>query len=863
MQLFPRLPLYIANPGACDLHVLAMNGRRSMNLGLRSGLVLPPRGSVTRGRNAPAAGGAQNRAESPARGLSGAEGVGVGSSRPRLGRLSFTRQTSGPTASGDQPCSGDSEGGGGSFHLTGARGNSGDDDRTGSHARENASGSRQASVFGSIGGRRPDTETLSADFGTGARNGTDERASQDVVTGNGVSPSSHSAQNGNRARTHLASAANRPVSSNGGDARQVIGRNSASRRRNESSLPPEEESQRSHEVQASGSNVTDRLPSLSEADTICNLKRRIAELERDKKQLGRLAEVEKEKCAAVETRLVEARGTITGLEASLNTLIEKSSGQRASESESTRVQRLTKRAKRIGDEAENIAKLPVFQRELVNRLLQKLVEMCKAIVHQVDVRYLLQRGEARHAWLPEPIMLCESAPAQEDTAVQVLRGAPVLPCGRVTEPPQLCSHRKAMHGGLFGRRAPDVQGMLFDLLTVISWNWQRWEVVTGAGETKTFEDMTREDVDGEIRALFKSPVAGLLCSKVQNKISNQMSSLKSVVVLEYLQGMGYLSKAQRLDITSLGDDNCIFQLVGRSLEDIGRELRTDDTGIHEVIRPNHLRRWRTSSYLSLRAPGASSVGDLAFCIGGANRKDVLFRNGFARRCFVLWSGRQLGEDGHLEGETSILSLARLDAWITAYLIVTRRLAWEACVDSESQRDNSEVNGAREGSNTGTRPLRTAGTARNSFHNTLFERLLPIAIEGVLQEIRQVVFEEFPKELHMPFDFDAAQELGIEAEIDAHPASYTPCSGPEGHHGELHHQAWRHATSSHRSPFDGQDYVLATSEFIQEHVCWWVGSVMDAFVGVCKSHKNDYEPVSCGDSCPDAFVAPVGFEAMSE
>ena len=630
-----------------------------------------------------------------------------------------------------------------------------------------------------------------------------------------------------------------------GDPGPSSARQPASARRSGTQNVPVSASQRSGEVQATESAATSRLPSLSEADTICNLKRRIAELEKDKKQLGRLADVEKEKCAAVEKRLAEAEGTITGLEASLKTFADKPYGQRTSDSETTRVQRLFKKAKRVGDEAEQTAKLPVFQREMVLRLKNRVVEMCKATIHQLDISILLKRGEAAHAWIPQPQSLYtadEMHANSEDS--NVMRGAASLPGGKVPSPPMLCSDHKAMQGGLFGRTFVEPLSILLEFLGVLSWNAQRWEVVSASGEMKTFEDMTAADVNRERTVLSKSPVAGFLCKLVQNTISNQMSSLKSMVVQDFLQGLGYLAKTQRLDISTLGDDNCILQLIGRSLEDIGRELRTDDANIHEVIRPVHLRRWRVSSYLTVRATGCTGVGDLAFCAGHENTKDVLFKNGYARRSFVLWAGRQLGDDGALTGDTSLLSLARLDAWVVAYLIVTRRLAWEANLNSETQRESTEDGRAREVICSGIRPLSTAGTARNSFHNTLFERLLPIAIEGVLQEVRQVVLEELPDEVHMPFDFDAAQNMDAEEDIDRHPASRTPCSGPRGHNGELHNQAWRQGTSSHHSPFDGQDYVLATPKFVHDNACWWLGDVRDAFIGVCKPDKNDYEAIRC-------------------
>ena len=204
----------------------------------------------------------------------------------------------------------------------------------------------------------------------------------------------------------------------------------------------------------------------------------------------------------------------------------------------------------------------------------------------------------------------------------------------------------------------------------------------------------------------------------------------------------------------------------------------------------------------------------------------------------------------INGDASLLELARLDAWMAASIVMSLRTTGiEDDDEEEEEEEEGKKGGARDGS--------LAGSTQNHYHNVIFELLLPRAIEGVLGEVRAKVHEVRPDELFMPFDFDAAAALprNIEGNID--PAaldeletSVTTCVNKgemTGHGGDLHAQGWRQITSSHHSPFEGnhrggRDYVLATSSFIREHVCSWMGDVRDAFVGVCGGGR-EYLPIT--------------------
>jgi len=243
--------------------------------------------------------------------------------------------------------------------------------------------------------------------------------------------------------------------------------------------------------------------------------------------------------------------------------------------------------------------------------------------------------------------------------------------------------------------------------------------------------------------------------------------------------------------------------------------------------------------------------------------DKLFRNGIARACYVRWAyvgrGHHASVVSGFKCDTSILTLARLDAWMfCACLMGLSDIAPpqppvgpDGLSQKKGRRPSKKRNNRDESDD---EFADITGPSRNTFHNSLFEIVFPSAVEVVLREVRRVVHKVRPEELFMPFNPEIPDGLSME-EIDNHGDSKTPCKGEEGHGGDLHSQAWRRVTSSHFSPYDNRHYVVALPSFISTHVCFWIGSVRDAFVGVCAPNSGTvYIPIEAGEAS-DAAAEP--------
>lgn len=265
---------------------------------------------------------------------------------------------------------------------------------------------------------------------------------------------------------------------------------------------------------------------------------------------------------------------------------------------------------------------------------------------------------------------------------------------------------------------------------------------------------------------------------------------------------------------------------------------------------------------------------------GALCGDKLFVNGHASRAMATWMGRLL-VDGEIDGDTSVLSIARADAWVATHF-------------SLSTVPLFAVSDSGNGSNARQQNLSFGGGGlRNTRHNELFSILLPHALVSLLEEIREAMVAQCgPQELHKPFSVTRALELRREvhkersSQIGTTEASQSSLGDVSGrdlrsemsnevvrrldsestipyatHGGDVFTSAFRVATISFRyHPTEhcrgtltdcragGQkdtDYLVLRSEFVKNHICPWIGDIRDAYIGQCDATTDEtkYAPIA--------------------
>ena len=527
-----------------------------------------------------------------------------------------------------------------------------------------------------------------------------------------------------------------------------------------------------------------------------------------------------------------------------------------------------------GKMAKNVAMLPNVQQQIL-RLCggAALLDFAKAVTRQCDPEAYILEDRRSYKWLPGPKLLSK---ADAFACGARSAGAGCLGNGLVVEPPMLCANRKAMSGGFFGGYDGRKQDWIIHLARITPKMRDAMLDVTG-DTTGRMEPPTDDNFEQHCQELCAGTTSAEVRKQLNARIDSQASYRKDTAVKEYMKKLGY---AWNLGKNRTEADLRECEVILRRV--LGMKWVLGNRGPGEVMNPTadelmkiakkpgvirveDLRRWRKRGIDMLCKPKVKDLDKAEYLENGA---DIFFDNFPARAAFMRWSMlppkgtrtrisayRDVDDLPTISGDASLLELARLDAWMAAAVIMSLRPTIgkekdgeEADTDEEEQ-DEEEEGGARDAS--------LAGVTQNHYHNSLFELLLPRAIEGVLGEVRTKVREVRPDELFMPFDFKEAAALPRDIDGNIDPAaldelehSLTPCVNKgemKGHGGDLHAQGWRQITSSHHSPFegnhrDGRDYVVATPSFIREHVCSWMGDVRDAFVGVC-GEGREYLPIT--------------------
>ena len=589
------------------------------------------------------------------------------------------------------------------------------------------------------------------------------------------------------------------------------------------------------------------------------LKSMNAALKKDKKYLEANVDSTTERLKRSEEEKETMRIEVIGLKAELEAADETNPNISATGSKQggpTPVKR-SKKARVDSLAAMERERLPKFQQCVLDIFKDKelAVKFCKAVVRQCDPEDFVLNGKGTYKWLPPPRKLCDEDAAQVGCNTA---GRGCLEPGdgegnEVVQPPMLVWKQPAMFGGLFGvypGRKKDWTSILVRIVSQKSSGLVKWS---------DFPSMTAEEIEKHCESICQTSAA--ICptqTLVSRGIDNQTSYRKTNSVKEYMSRMGYKWDAKdRYHAQEVAEVMRKTVQVGWSQDDWERDPKTavlvDGLRKKGALEPQDLRRWRMNDMDDLCADDCPQSKLVKYKRKGM--VDVLFKNFPARCAYTKWAGLPsrgrknltIGDNmkslPEFTGDASILTLARLDAWMSAQIILAMRPVPVAVKSDEATDEDCGEDGPKEDGAKG------GGFSQNHDHNLMYEMLLPRAIEGVLDQIRDAVSKVRPDELYMPFDYDEAAALGDDPEpeaMDATPSCRATVWGTgtsEGHEGDLHGQGWREVTSSHYSPFDKMHYVVALPSFISCHVCSWIGEVRDGFVGVNDGSQVLYEPIT--------------------
>lgn len=270
--------------------------------------------------------------------------------------------------------------------------------------------------------------------------------------------------------------------------------------------------------------------------------------------------------------------------------------------------------------------------------------------------------------------------------------------------------------------------------------------------------------------------------------------------------------------------------------------------------------WKRSSRRMKVEADEWSAMDVPTPLAEREGGDLLFKNSHAARCMPLLLGRvSTNSREFISGRSSVLSIARADAWLAACLTVSQ-----------------------------TSSARSAGGMVNAKYNEIFSMLLPHALRSLLLELRVAVTElTTPLEFRKPFDPSEAQNLLEAARSHQTAASEgTPGSSQSGlasnsspclsagqratmiaildttspvpyatHRGNSYCNSFRAGTVSFIDHEKGEDYLVVTPEFFKANICGWMGDVCDAYIGQSKPYETFYNEIQYTESTNQGSLSP--------
>ena len=288
-----------------------------------------------------------------------------------------------------------------------------------------------------------------------------------------------------------------------------------------------------------------------------------------------------------------------------------------------------------------------------------------------------------------------------------------------------------------------------------------------------------------------------------------------------------------------------------------RTMSQDDVGIVRGI----AKDFHADDRQSNRYERASAVADIAL-VGSLHTtgKDILFTTGQQRQLFQTFTGRSAvtlqGGDStspsyrQIEGDTSIITLARCDAYVATWLCVLVR--------------GAELPKVR----------------HSSSYNVLSQSLVPYAVCDILGVCREELTRHPSSvdELLVPYKYssfyDAQRRSGnvndsdaTELEDDAAVAKILDAErnvdGVTLPHSSVHKLDFylcdvRESTVHFYDDSDEKNYCVLTAEFVRKEICSWIGDVRDVFVGTLDNDDAvHFRPLTGADTC---VLTPVPVES---
>ena len=580
-----------------------------------------------------------------------------------------------------------------------------------------------------------------------------------------------------------------------------------------------------------------------------DLQQRNEELELDKRNANFRADLLSENLEKVKAELALKTKELETLMA----VIEKeSTHEKTSRRLSNKVEVNLKKTQRIDTLRKQMRDIGGVHYEVYETIEQNASAIGKSVAKSLDA---LLVSSNKYFWWPPP------------RKVGPGNGVGTMQAGcRVPEPPMMGALRSPSGGGLFALQWVSAEEEAEDVNLELRF-WAK-ACVEHAREQGTLCEELRtasEDVLEASLDLGETVAAVDAMRAVKSGKSNGCSVWKARSFEEYMDAIGVKSIPKKNVVEAEVRRGCgegamgsldVFRnflaagsrILGVDVKGLLSNSNDGLTGDGDAIEiagkftTEMMARWRTCLHEEIRSTDAfREVRSPVRANGGV---DKLFSNTAARVAYISWSGRRKTTSEGLDGDFSVLSLARLDAWIATKLIAGARVATMALgeVDSGASVANDAV----------VRCLGRGG-GRSLWHNVLFEKLLPVAVEGILNVARGVVEEKYPRELRKPFSWNKAKDIpeddaeAFDKLVPVHAESYYA-----EHKGDIHNNnGGRVLTVGVIPPQDAAaDYVYMLPEAFRSEVCWWVGSALDVSVGRSDLCSSSYARILSG-----SFVGP--------
>jgi hypothetical protein len=370
-------------------------------------------------------------------------------------------------------------------------------------------------------------------------------------------------------------------------------------------------------------------------------------------------------------------------------------------------------------------------------------------------------------------------------------------------------------------------------------NWMRSSHALTVGNSAQTA-ATRSARADDLQAGFDVPECTAVSSSITEKVGNAISNMKRRASMKVLSMWGVSLLPTSRDVAA-SRDNCKEKLgecllacetfLGLPFDrSVGDDQLLDFVSKVDAAA---LNRWRSETPLS------ASISSCSARFAPRDGVDNLFATEGGREVYVGWSGRQREvATGATLGDTSILPPARLDAWIGTRCILMSVTASSALAVLVEAADDNSVNGRE-----AVAGVLGKGGDANSRFSEVFASLLPEAVIALQTKARNVVESLSPAELRRSCTFvQACAGTEMQSERDLP---------------DMHKNSTRQLPLSFECPPQGRacaggdvdvalssegediDYVVLTAAAFSAHICFWIGDVRDAYVGVCKGDSLEY------------------------